>query len=144
MGERRQARILALQALYYADVDKGDPKEILELFCEHLAGSITETVNPLFFQLVTGVSESLEQLDTLLNKYATNWRVSRMSVVDRNVLRMAIYEFLNCQDIPATVSINEAVDIGKRFGTRTTGPFVNGILDRIRLSEQIVSTTPPE
>jgi len=139
MGERRQARILALQALYYADVDKGDPKEILELFCEHLAGSIIETVNPLFFQLVTGVSESLEQLDTLLNKYATNWRVNRMSVVDRNVLRMAIYEFLNCQDIPATVSINEAVDIGKRFGTRATGPFVNGVLDRIRLAEQIAS-----
>ena len=139
MGERRQARILALQALYYADVDKGDPKEILELFCEHLAGSIIETVNPLFFQLVTGVSESLEQLDTLLNKYATNWRVNRMSVVDRNVLRMAIYEFLNCQDIPATVSINEAVDIGKRFGTRATGPFVNGVLDRIRLAEKIAS-----
>ncbi len=137
MGERRQARILALQALYYADVDKGDPRELLDLFCEHLAGSVIETVNPLFFQLVTGVTESTEELDRLLNKYATNWRVSRMSVVDRNVLRMAIYEFTHCLDIPATVSINEAVDIGKRFGTRASGPFVNGVLDRIRLSEQI-------
>ena len=137
MGERRQARILALQALYYADVDKGDPRELLDLFCEHLAGSVIETVNPLFFQLVTGVAESMEELDRILNKYATNWRVSRMSVVDRNVLRMAIYEFMYCLDIPATVSINEAVDIGKRFGTRASGPFVNGVLDRIRLSEQI-------
>ena len=137
MGERRQARILALQALYYADVDKGDPRELLDLFCEHLAGSVIEGVNPLFFQLVNGVAEYLGELDDLLNKYATNWRVSRMSVVDRNVLRMAIYEFLHCLDIPATVSINEAVDIGKRFGTRASGPFVNGVLDRIRLSEQI-------
>lgn len=137
MGERRQARILALQALYYVDMDKGDPRELLELFCEHLAGSVIETVNPLFFQLVKGVTESVVQLDVLLNKYATNWRVGRMSVVDRNVLRMAIYEFMHCLDIPATVSINEAVDIGKRFGTRATGPFVNGVLDRIRLSEKI-------
>ncbi|HKK91071.1 MAG TPA: transcription antitermination factor NusB, partial [Desulfobacteraceae bacterium] len=67
-----------------------------------------------------------------------NWKVSRMPVVDRNILRMAVYELLYCPDIPASVSINEAVEMGKRFGSRNTGPFVNGVLDRIRISENIL------
>ena len=137
MGERRQARIAVLQALFYVDMDGGDPRQLLTDFSTHFAGEIDGVTTPFFESLSTGVTASRDQLDDILGRYATNWRVDRMSVVDRNILRMATYEFLNCTDVPATVSINEAVDIGKQFGTRATGPFVNGVLDRIRMAENI-------
>jgi transcription antitermination factor NusB len=72
------------------------------------------------------------ELDAIIEKHSSNWRIRRMSGVDRNLLRMAAYELLFCDDIPAKVAINEAIEIGKRFGTDETGPFINGVLDAIR------------
>ncbi len=76
-----------------------------------------------------------EEIDRLLDKWAKNWKISRMPVVDRNIMRLAVFELLRQSDIPATVSINEAVEIGKKFGTRDSGAFINGVLDRIRSQE---------
>jgi len=70
----------------------------------------------------------------MIERVSSNWKLSRMSCVDRNILRVAVYELLYCQDIPSKVSINEAIDVGKKFGTDDSGAFINGILDSIRLT----------
>jgi len=135
MGDRRQARELALQALFFFDIEKSDPEQSLELFCAENEEKLTEAVKPFFLDLVKGVLENSSQIDALLNKYSKNWKISRMPVVDRNIMRVAIFEFLKCPDIPTSVTINEAVEIGKNYGTRDSGAFINGVLDRIRSLE---------
>lgn len=82
--------------------------------------------------LIRGVLEHREELDQQIQRYAQNWDLHRMAVVDRNVLRLAIYEMLYRDDIPPIVSINEAVDIAKKYSTEDSGKFVNGILDRVK------------
>jgi len=82
--------------------------------------------------LVRGVRSNLQEIDGTVTKYADNWHMDRMAAVDRNVIRMAVYEMLFCKEIPPVVSINEAVDLAKYFGSKESGRFVNGILDRIR------------
>ncbi len=139
MGDRRQARELALQALYFLDVDKGRPDELLELFCSNFEDRIDESIRPFFLDLVEGVTRARMEIDDLMNRSSSNWKVSRMPVVDRNIMRMAIFEMLKRPDIPPTVSINEAVEIGKRFGTRGSGAFINGVLDKIRVLKNIDS-----
>ncbi|MBC8440425.1 MAG: transcription antitermination factor NusB [Deltaproteobacteria bacterium] len=135
MGDRRQARELALQALFFFDLDKSDPDQSLEVFCANNEEKLTQEVKPFFLHLVKGVVENRTQIDELLDKYSKNWKISRMPVVDRNIMRMATFEFLKCSDIPTSVTINEAVEIGKTYGTRDSGSFINGVLDRIKLLE---------
>lgn len=141
MGKRRHARELALQALFYFDMDKGDPRDLLELFCGHFREMIEQRLDEkqkeFFMQLVDGVVQSQGEIDALIHKSSKNWKISRMPGVDRNIMRVAVYELSKCPDIPPGVSINEAVDIGKRYGTRDSGAFINGVLDRIRESEKI-------
>ena len=138
MRYRSQARELALQALCFFDVIRDDPEELLTLFCSNFEKTADEHISPFFLDLVHGVLARGSGMDGMINRASKNWKVSRMPVVDRNILRMAVYELLYCPDIPASVSINEAVEMGKRFGSRNTGPFVNGVLDRIRISENII------
>ncbi|MDA3787728.1 MAG: transcription antitermination factor NusB [Desulfobacula sp.] len=135
MGDRRQARELALQALFFFDMDKSDPDQSLEVFCANNEEKLTQEVKPFFLHLVKGVVENRTQIDELLDKYSKNWKISRMPVVDRNIMRMATFEFLKCSDIPTSVTINEAVEIGKTYGTRDSSSFINGVLDRIKLLE---------
>ena len=130
MGTRRQARELAMQALFYMDIRKDASEETLEYFCGCFCPS--KKSRPFFRKLVAGVLGSKGQIDALVERYSQNWNISRMSCVDRNVMRIAIYEMLYCDDIPPKVSINEAVDIGKKFGTQESGAFINGIMDSIR------------
>ena len=137
MGERRQARELALQALCYLDVVRGVPEELLELFCSNFEDRIDESTRPFFLEFVNGVIDSRQEINDLMNLSSSNWKVSRMPIVDRNIMRMAIFEMLKRPDIRSTVSINEAVEIGKRFGTRGSGAFINGVLDKIRVLKQI-------
>ncbi|MDY6952796.1 MAG: transcription antitermination factor NusB, partial [Thermodesulfobacteriota bacterium] len=85
-------------------------------------------------RLVEGVKVCQDEIDRLIERYSDNWKITRMSGVDRNLLRLAVYELLYCEDIPPRVSINEAIDIGKKFGTEHSSAFINGILDSIRLS----------
>jgi len=135
MGDRRQARELALQALFFFDMDKSDSDQKLADFCANNEEKLTQEVKPFFSHLVRGVVENRIQIDELLDKYSKNWKIFRMPVVDRNIMRMAIFEFLQCNDIPTSVTINEAVEIGKTYGTRDSGSFINGVLDRIKLLE---------
>ena len=135
MGDRRQARELALQALFFFDMDKSDPDQSLKAFCANNEEKLTQGVKPFFLDLVKGVKENGSQIDALLNKYSKNWKISRMPVVDRNIMRIAIFEFLKHSDIPCSVTINEAVEIGKKYGTRDSGSFINGVLDRIKSLE---------
>jgi len=135
MGDRRLSRELALQALFFFDVNKPDTATGLAEFCGQREDELTDMVKPFFLDLVQGVIEFGDDIDGLLNKYSKNWRLSRMPVVDRNIMRIATFELLKRNDIPPSVSINEAVEIGKKFGTGDSGSFINGVLDRIRLQE---------
>ncbi len=145
MGERRQARELALQALFFFDMDKAeksdksnsdfDRNQRLAEFCENNKETLDDGVEPFFLDLVNGVETNIARIDKLLNKYSKNWKISRMPVVDRNIMRIALFELINRSDIPSSVTINEAVEIGKIYGTRDSGSFINGVLDRIKSSE---------
>jgi len=130
MGTRRQARELAMQALFYMDMQNQASLQMLEHFCEVFRPS--KKSDPFFLKLVGGVLENRAEIDALIERFSKNWKIDRMSCVDRNVMRIAVYELLYCQDIPPKVSINEAVDVGKRFGTEESGAFINGIMDSIR------------
>jgi len=134
-GYRRKARELALQALYYLDINHiGPADEILQdaltLFYTHYPPS--EQFKAFFGTLINGVLENREKIDTLIEKHSRNWKISRMSCVDRNILRLAAFELLYCDDIPVKVTINEAIDVSKKYGTKESGAFVNGIIDGIR------------
>jgi N utilization substance protein B len=130
MGTRRQARELAMQALFYMDERNNASVEMLEHFCGNFRPS--KKSQPFFLKLVNGVLEAGSELDALIERFSTNWDINRMSCVDRNVMRIAVFELLYCDDIPPKVSINEAVDVGKKFGTEESGAFINGIMDSIR------------
>ena len=130
MGTRRQSRELAMQALFYMDMRKDASEKMLEHFCGCFCTS--KKSRPFLIKLVNGVIDKKGQIDGLVERFSKNWKISRMSCVDRNVMRIAVYEMLYCDDIPPKVSINEAVDIGKKFGTQESGAFINGIMDSIR------------
>jgi len=132
MGNRRKSRELAMQALFYMDTNRSISLENLDLYCRNFQPS--EKVRPFFLQLVQGVIASKARVDAVIERYSSNWKIHRMSCVDRNILRLAVYEVLFLEDIPVKVSINEAIDIGKKFGTDESGAFINGILDSIRLA----------
>ncbi|MBU0972979.1 MAG: transcription antitermination factor NusB [Proteobacteria bacterium] len=136
MGDRRLSRELALQALFFFDLNTSDPERDLEAFCAQREDELTDMVKPFFLDLVKGVLAAGDEIDGLLDKYSKNWKISRMPVVDRNIMRIATFELLKRPDIPPSVSINEAVEIGKKFGTKDSGAFINGVLDRIRLLEE--------
>lgn len=121
-----------MQALFYMDMRQNFSKEMMAHFCENF--NPTEKLIPFFSKLVEGVIDSGTEIDSILVRFSDNWKMDRMSHVDRNILRIAVYEMLFCDDIPPKVSINEAIDIGKKFGTKDSGSFINGILDSIRMA----------
>lgn len=137
MGDRRQSRELALQALFFLDINETDADRGLKDFCNQHAEDLTPAVAPFFRELVEGVLAQKDRIDALMNQCSKNWRISRMPAVDRNIMRIAVFEMMEKADIPCSVSINEAVDIGKKYGTRDSGSFINGVLDRIRTQENI-------
>jgi len=83
-------------------------------------------------RIVLGVFEHSQEINKLIEQYSENWRLDRMSIIDRNILRMATFELLYCEDIPPKVTLNEAIELGKRYGSEDSGSFINGILDRIQ------------
>jgi N utilization substance protein B len=137
MGIRRKARELALQALYCMDMTGDTSEEMLQRFCDHYNPPVK--ARPFFLELIRGVNGSRAFIDQLIERFSRNWRLSRMSCVDRNIMRIAAYEMLFCGDIPAKVSINEAIDIGKKYGTEESGAFINGILDSVRIDSDALS-----
>lgn len=128
MRRRTRSREIALQFLYMHDL-RSDAGEQLEVFLRDETKD--RQVREFSVRLIEGVVTHREAIDALLKRVAKNWEIHRMATIDRNVLRMAIFEILHCDDIPSNVSINEAIDLGKRFSTQNSGAFINGILDRV-------------
>ncbi|MCX8116385.1 MAG: transcription antitermination factor NusB [Desulfobacterota bacterium] len=130
MGRRRRAREIALQVLYQIEITKKNALLALEEMKGHFpsAGGDEELTQ----RLVLGVVEHQKEIDPIIEGHSEHWRLDRMTIIDRNILRMAIYELLYCKDIPPKVTLNEAIDLGKRFGTEESGNFINGLLDRIQ------------
>lgn len=129
MGARRKARELALQMLYQHDLSGNSPDTIVSTF-EDLQKSKANT-REFATKIFKGTLEHLEKIDEMIVAQADNWRLSRMAVVDRNIIRMSIYELLHEQDTPKLVIIDEAIEIAKKFGTQKSSQFINGILDGI-------------
>lgn len=130
MKPRHEGRMLATQFLFQRDFNRDDFEEALKLFWE--GQSAGKKARAFAEELVRGVEAHRTEIDERLQGYASNWEVKRMGAIDRNVLRMALYEMFYCLDIPPIVSINEAVDIAKEFSSIQSGHFVNGVLDRAK------------
>src|SRR5256714_540727 len=139
MGSRRKARECALQMLFAADIaGAGRADELVRAYWEELGEpEMDEGAREFATRLVTGALAHIEEIDERIRSRAEHWRISRMAVVDRNILRMAVYEFLH-EPTPRTVAINEALEIARRFSTYEATQFINGILDAIKrdLDEQ--------
>ncbi|MDP8296695.1 MAG: transcription antitermination factor NusB [Candidatus Orphnella occulta] len=138
MRKRTRSRELALQILYQADIRHEDIKSILSDFWKSQSQS-SEELEPSIMEfaenLAQGTQENIKQIDTTISSYAQNWQLERMAVIDRNIMRMSCYELLFLDDVPPKVSINEAVDLAKKYGDLESGKFVNGILDKINKKE---------
>ena len=151
MGNRRRSRELALQTLYALDRKKGqsDSSSVDEAIShmqtwaqedtdeDHPASVEARTdIEEFAEELVRGVLDNLASIDATLGEYSTNWKVPRMALVDRNVLRLAAFELIHIKDIPPRVTLNEAIEVAKRYGSKDSGAFINGILDRIASLER--------
>ncbi|HVG35130.1 MAG TPA: transcription antitermination factor NusB, partial [Pyrinomonadaceae bacterium] len=138
MGSRRKARECALQMLFAADISETRADELVRSYWSELSEEETEpSAREFATRLATGTLAHLVELDERIRSRAEHWRISRMAVVDRNILRLAVYEFLH-EPTPRTVAINEALEIARRFSTYEATQFINGILDAIKrdLDEQ--------
>lgn len=163
MHYRRKAREVALQVLYELDVRKIDAQEAIALFWKHFTApeEVFETFWDYFEDqeherkhhlksyavspeakafsslLIAGAWENKDRIDQLISDCSEHWSLARMSKVDRSILRMAVYELLCCEDIPPKVTMNEAIDLGKTYGSENSGSFINGILDALNSKLQL-------
>ncbi len=135
MGARRKARVCALQMLFQFDVAKPRIEELVQLYWDAFGNEVDEmgAIDRDFSNnLALGTASHIDDIDQLIKSRAENWRITRMAVVDRNILRLAIYEFLYETETPRTVVINEALEIARKFSTFEATQFINGILDAIK------------
>ncbi len=131
MRKRSIARQCAIQALYTADINGEKALDVLDSVVE-IEGYADKDVIEFARRLVSLVDEKRQEIDGIITRFAANWPLDRMGVVDRNILRLGTAELMFLDDIPPKVSINEAVEIAKRFGDEDAYKFVNGVLDKIR------------
>lgn len=129
MGKRRFSRELALKFLYQLEFNEAGFKEQMASFEDRL--SCQEEVKDFMEELVSKVVEHMEEIDLTLQKYSEHWTLDRMTVIDRNILRLGVCELRHSQTIPPKVAINEAVEIAKKYGSEESPDFINGILDKI-------------
>ena len=137
MKVRHQARISALQALFEIDCAHHNPIAVIERRLQD--APLPEAGAEFARDLVRGVSQQQEYLDLLVGRYAPEWPVDQIAIIDRNILRMAIYEILMRDDTPVKVAINEAVELAKEFGSDSSGRFVNGVLGSLVSAEGTAS-----
>jgi len=136
MRKRTMAREFALQILYQMDITHDDYAACLDNFWKaHLNEDIEEEIKHFTGDLIQGIASNLEAIDQKIDQHATNWQIKRMAVIDRNILRLSSYELIFRDDIPAKVSINEAIELAKKYSGPESGKFVNGILDKIKLEK---------
>ncbi len=129
MGKRRRSRELAIKVLFHLEFSDDDPSAAFDLICDNFGFS--DDVRLFSKDLVLGVCDHLDELNAVISKTSKNWRLERIAKVDRCILRLAAYELLYRDDIPPKVSINEAVELAKKFGAEESGAFINGILDKV-------------
>lgn len=130
MSQRRKAREYALQILFQYDLAKRGLTEIMEEFWKDK--KVNSKIVSFCSQLVNGTIDNIHEIDSCISCHSLNWKLDRMSTVDRNVLRIATYELLFLKETPAPVVINEALEVAKKFGTEDSAKFINGILDAMR------------
>ena len=129
---RRQNRMEALQILFQLDLNQElSTQKALKHF-EEFYSLDKKQIDDFTRRLVIGVTDNLKNIDSILKNASENWLPNRMAAVDRNALRLGVFELLHCNDIPATVSINELIEVAKQFGSESSPSFINGILDKIR------------
>ncbi|MFQ5658349.1 MAG: transcription antitermination factor NusB [Candidatus Methylomirabilales bacterium] len=131
MGRRRRARQLSLSILYQLEFHPGKLAEVLSAFWEDHPSP--PEVRAFAEELVEGTLAHLEEIDTMITRHTEHWHFSRIALVERNILRLATYELLFRKEIPEKVILNEAIEIAKQYGSKDSGRFVNGILDKIRV-----------
>jgi len=134
MRKRTKAREHALKILYAVDITGEEAKKCIDTYWQTNEEKDAE-IKAFANTLVLGAVNNGKEIDRMISKYATNWQLNRMAVIDRNILRFATYELLFADEIPPKVTINEAIDIAKRYGDNDSGKFVNGVLDKINKSE---------
>lgn len=136
MGSRRTGRERALQALYQLDQnEKATPTDAVEAaWAASDDQPRDETAHAFATELVAGVRANQPELDALIEQHSQNWRLERMQRVDRNVLRLGVFELKHRDDIPRKVTINEAIELAKTFGNEDSAAFINGVLDRIAIA----------
>lgn len=133
MRKRTKSRELTLQFLYQVDITKDKSDSAIECFWQ--AKKESKDIKEFAAELIKGIIVNLASIDELISKYAKNWQLKRMAVIDRNILRLGCFELIYLDDIPAKVSINEAIELAKKYGDLDSGKFVNGILDKIHKEE---------
>lgn len=136
MRKRSLAREHALKILYQADVTQRELKNASEIYWKETDES-DKVIIEFCKRLIEGISQHLNTIDEKITHYATNWQLKRMAVIDRNVMRLGVFELLFAPDIPPKASINEAVELAKKYGDLESGKFVNGILDKIHKTESL-------
>lgn len=136
LRKRTQARECALQILYQYEMNPEPIGDILKRFWNEQDEIFDGDIREFAQRLVLGTVKCQAEIDKVLEKYADNWELSRMAMIDRNIMRFAAYELLYLADVPPKVTINEAVNLAKKFSQEESGKFVNGILDKINHTEK--------
>jgi len=134
MRKRTLAREFALKILYQKDIKKIDMDMVTQSFWE-AEKEQTQEVKDFAQRLVFGIQQNRDKIDDKISSYATNWQLKRMAVIDRNILRMGVFELFYAPDIPPKVTINEAVELAKKYGDLESSKFVNGVLDKMHKTE---------
>jgi transcription antitermination factor NusB len=137
MRKRTKAREYVVQMLYQVDITGGNWQETLESFWQDEdRKDITSELKDFSAELLGGVVQHLQEIDKKISKYAANWQLERMAFVDRNIMRLGCFELLYRADIPPKVTINEAVELAKKYSGLESGKFVNAILDQIKIEKE--------
>lgn len=142
MGKRRKARESTLQILFQLEFDDANPEKIINSFWKNKKNA--KEVEEHSQWLVNGIMSHRESIDRLIQSVSANWRISRMAIVDRNVLRIAVFELLHEEALAPAIVINEAIEIAKKYSSEEGAMFVNGILDAVRKEIQKMKKSPKE
>ncbi|MFA5088758.1 MAG: transcription antitermination factor NusB [Candidatus Omnitrophota bacterium] len=134
MRKRTLAREYALKILYQVDITRRDIEYVADQFWAN-EEEVDADVKSFSRRLVLGVKDNLAEIDEKISQYATNWQLKRMVIIDRNILRIGVFELKYAPDIPPKVTINEAIELAKKYGDLDSSKFVNGILDKINKKE---------
>ncbi|MBI5150873.1 MAG: transcription antitermination factor NusB [Candidatus Omnitrophica bacterium] len=140
MRKRTLAREYTLKILYQAEMTRREIALAARQFWDEQEDAVDPHVREFADRLTAGVEAGIRDIDDKISRYAANWQLKRMAVIDRNILRLGVYELLHTSDIPPKVTINEAVELAKKYGDLESGKFVNGILDKIHKTETLSKT----